>query len=46
MKNSVNSVDLITVLEAILMSRQPCEKLLCLYENLMSPNFHKTAVLK
>ena len=29
-------IDLVTILEAILMSRQPCEKLsLCLYENLM-----------
>ena len=30
-------------LEAILTSRQPCEKLQCLYENLMSYNFRKTA---
>ena len=29
-------IDLVTILEAILMSRQPCEKLsLCLYENLI-----------
>ena len=34
------------VLEAILTSRQPCEKLQCLYENLVSNNFRKTAVLK
>ena len=27
-------------------SRQTREKLQCLYENLMSNNFHKTAVLK
>ena len=26
--------------------RQTCEKLQCLYENLMSNNFRKTAVLK
>ena len=39
-------IDLVTVLEAILTSRQPREKLLCLYENLMSNNFRKTAVLK
>ena len=37
---------LVTVLEAILTSRQPREKLRCLYENLMSSNFRKTAVLK
>ena len=40
------NIDLVTVLEAILMSRQMCEKLQCLYENLMSNNFRKTAVLK
>ena len=39
-------IDLVTVLEAILTSRQPREKLLYLYENLMSNNFRKTAVLK
>ena len=39
-------IDLVTVLEAILTSRQPREKLLCLYENLMSNNFRKKAVLK
>ena len=32
--------------DAILTSRQTCEKLQCLYENLMSNNFRKTAVLK
>ena len=32
--------------DAILTSRQTCEKLQCLYENLMSNNFHKTAFLK
>ena len=39
-------VGLVTVFDAILTSRQMCEKLQCLYENLMSNNFHKTAVLK
>ena len=37
--------DLVTVLEAILTSRQPREQLACLYENLMSHNFRKTAVI-
>ena len=39
-------IHLVTVLEAILTSRKPREKLLYLYENLMSNNFRKTAVLK
>ena len=39
-------IDLVTVFDAILTSRQTCEKLECLYENLMSNNFRKTAVLK
>ena len=39
-------IDLVTVFDAILTSRQMCEKLQCLYENLMSNNFRKTAVLK
>ena len=39
-------IDLVTVFDAILTSRQTCEKLQCLYENLMSHNFRKTAVLK
>ena len=34
------------VLETILTSRQPREKLQCLYEKLMSNNFRKRAVLK
>ena len=34
--------DLVTVLEAILKSRQPREKLQCLYEDLMSNNFRRT----
>ena len=40
------SIDLVTVFDAILRSRQMREKLQCLYENLMSNNFCKTAVLK
>ena len=39
-------IDLVTVFDAILTSRQKCEKLQCLYENPMSNNFNKTAVLK
>ena len=38
-------IDLVTVFDAILTSRQTREKLQCLYENLMSNNFRKTAVL-
>ena len=38
-------IDLVTVFDAILTSRQTREKLQCLYENLMSNNFLKTAVL-
>ena len=38
-------MDLVTVSDAILTSRQTGEKLQCLYENLISNNFHKTAVL-
>ena len=41
----VDVIDLVTVLEAILWSKQPREKLQRLYENLMSTNFRKTAVL-
>ena len=40
------SIDLVTVFDAILTSRQTREKLLCLCENLMSNNFRETAVLK
>ena len=40
------SIDLVAVLEAILTSRQPHEKLQCFYENLMLNTFRKTAVLK
>ena len=39
-------IDLVTVFDAILTSRQTREKLQCLYENPMSNNFNKTAVLK
>ena len=39
-------IDLVMVFDAILTSRQTREKLQCLYENLMSNNFRKTAVLK
>ena len=39
-------IDLVTVFDAILTSRQTREKLQCLYENLMSNNFGKTALLK
>ena len=39
-------IDLVTVFDAILTSGQTCEKLQCLYENLMSNNFRKTAVLQ
>ena len=38
-------IDLVTVFDAILTSRQTREKLQCSYEKLMSNNFHKTAVL-
>ena len=40
------TIDLVTVFDAILTSRQTHEKLKCLYENLMSNNFGKAAVLK
>ena len=39
-------IDLVTVFDAILKSRETCEKLQCLYENLMWNNFRRTAVLK
>ena len=41
-----HTIDLVTVFDAILTSRQTREKLQCLYENLVSNNFRKTAVLK
>ena len=40
------SIDLVMVYDTILTNRQTREKLQCLYENLMSNNFRKTAVLK
>ena len=39
-------IDLVTVFDAILTSRQTREKLQCLYKNLISNNCRKTAVLK
>ena len=39
-------IDLVKVFDSILMSRPTREKLQCLYANLMSNNFRKTAVLK
>ena len=39
-------MDLVTVFDAILTSGQTREKLQCLYENLISNNFRRTAVLK
>ena len=44
--SSISIIDLVTVFDAILTSRQTREKLHCLYENLMSDNFRKTAVLE
>ena len=46
MARLVYNIDLVTVFDAILTSRQTCEKLQCLYENLMSNDFRKTAVQK
>ena len=45
-ENEIFSIDLVTVFDAILTIRQTCEKLPCLYENLMSNNFREKAVLK
>ena len=42
----LKQTDLVTVFHAILTSRQTCEKLQCLSENLMFYNFRKTAVPK
>ena len=42
----VELIDLVTVFDAIMTSTQTCEKLQCLYENLMSNNFPKKVVLK
>ena len=40
------STDLVTVFDDILTSRQTREKLQCLFENVMSNNVRRTAVLK
>ena len=45
-RTRVTRIDPVTVFDAILTSRQTREKLQCLYENLMSNNLRKTAVLK
>ena len=45
-ENEIFSIDLVTVFDAILTSRQMCEKLQCLYEKLMSNNLRKKAVVK
>ena len=42
----LSRIYLVTVFDAILTSRQTREKLQCLYENLMSSNFRRMAVLK
>ena len=39
-------LNLIGLIKVFLTSRQPREKLLCLYENLVSNSFRKTAVLR
>ena len=39
-------IDLVTIFNAVLTSRQTREKLQCLYENLMSNIFRKMAVLE
>ena len=39
-------IDLVSVFDAILTSRQTHEKFQCLYENLMSNKFCKMAVLE
>ena len=42
-KHFASTIDLVTLFDAILTSRQTREKLQCLYENPMSNNFRKTA---
>ena len=44
--SSFPPIDPVTVFDAILTSKQTCEKLQYLYKNLLSNNFGKTAVLK
>ena len=46
LKFLVKNISIVTVFDAILTSRQTRERLQCLYENPMSNNFRKTAVLK
>ena len=46
MQTVKETIDLVTVFDAISTSRQTLEKLQCLYENLKSNDFRKTAVLK
>ena len=41
----MTKIDDVTVFDAVLTSWQTREKSQCLYENLMSNNFRKTAVL-
>ena len=45
-QTSVFIIDLVTVFDAILTSRRTREKLQCLYENLISNNFPRTAFQK
>ena len=45
-ETSIEGIDLVTVFDAILTSRQTREKLQCLYENLVSNSFRETAVLE
>ena len=42
----MGKIDLVTVFNPIMTSRQTREKLNCLYENPMSNNFRKTVVVK
>ena len=46
MLNIYFAIGLVMVLETTLTREQLHEKLQCLHENLMSNNFHKTAILK
>ena len=46
MQTNTKLIDLVTVLEAILTSRQPREKLQCFYENLLSNNCRKTPIME
>ena len=44
MEGLIFGIDLVTVFDAILTSRQTCEKLQCLHENLMSNNFRRIVI--